>query len=132
MILIDTSAWIEFFRGRDPVAGAVDDALAANDAALCGPIEAELRRGLINARERKNVLALLDSCHRLEQPDDLWIAAGELGYGLRRKGLTPKTLDLLIAAYALSHGASLLTTDRDFAAMKKAGIPLSLRLLRMP
>ena len=24
MILVDTSAWIEFFRGRDPFASAVD------------------------------------------------------------------------------------------------------------
>lgn len=129
MILIDTSAWIDFFRGRDPMAGAVDDALAANDAAVCGPIESELRRGLINARERKHVLTLLQSCHQLEQPDDLWVAAGELGYALRRKGVTPKTLDLLIAAYAISHGASLLTTDRDFATMKKAGTPLSLLVI---
>ena len=52
MILIDTSAWIDFFRGRDPLARIVDDALAANDAAVCGPVETGLRRGLLNERER--------------------------------------------------------------------------------
>ena len=71
MILVDTSAWIEFFRGRDPVAGAVDDALASNEAALCGPVEAELRRGLLNERERATVLPLLDACHLLAQPGQL-------------------------------------------------------------
>jgi hypothetical protein len=37
MILVNTSAWSAFFRGRDPLAGAVDDALASNDAALRAP-----------------------------------------------------------------------------------------------
>jgi len=71
MILIDTSAWVEFFRGRDPMATLVDDALSANDAAICGPIETELRRGLLNERERKNVLPLLGGCHPLSEPEDL-------------------------------------------------------------
>jgi len=126
MILIDTSAWIDFFRGRDPVAEAVDHALAVNDAALCGPIETELRRGLSNERERKKVLPLLDACHVLSQPAELWAEAGDLGFALRRRGVSPKTLDLLIATYALSHSATLLTTDKDFRAMQEAGIPLVL------
>jgi hypothetical protein len=31
MISIDTSAWSEFFRGRDPLVSAVDAALADNE-----------------------------------------------------------------------------------------------------
>src|SRR5947207_4732733 len=111
MILVDTSAWIEFFRGRDPVASAVDDALASNEAALCGPVEAELRRGLLNERQRATVLPLLDACHLLAQPEQLWTEAGDLGFALRRRGVTPKTVDLLIATYALTHSASLLAVD---------------------
>jgi tRNA(fMet)-specific endonuclease VapC len=126
MILIDTSAWIDFFRGRDPLASAVDDALANNEAALCGPVAVELRRGLLNERERQKVLPLLDACHLLAQPEQLWTEAGDLGFALRRRGVTPKTVDLLIATYALSHSASLLTADMDFAAMQKAGVPLQL------
>lgn len=124
MILVDTSAWIEFFRGRDPVASLVDDALAANDAAICGPIETEIRRGLLNERERKSVLPLLSACHVLEQPNDLWAEAGELGFRLRRRGVTLKTVDLLIAIYALSHSSAILTTDSDFSTIQRAGIPL--------
>ncbi len=126
MILVDTSAWIDFFRGRDPAASLVDDALLHNEAALCGPIATELRRGLRDGRERKNVLELLTGCHFLPQPPELWVEAGELGFVLRRRGVTPKTLDLLIAVHALSHSAELLTTDKDFAAMRKAGVHLVL------
>jgi predicted nucleic acid-binding protein len=126
MILIDTSAWIQFFRGQEPLASSVDDALATNDAALCGPIETELRRGLLNERERKKVLPLLGGCHWLATPDNLWTEAGDLGYGLRRRGITPKTLDLLIATYALANDVALLTADSDFRHMQKTGIPLVL------
>jgi predicted nucleic acid-binding protein len=126
MILIDTSAWIEFFRGRDPVASVVDETLASNEGALCGPVEAELRRGLANDRERSKVLPLLDACHLLVQPEHLWRDAGDLGFALRRRGVSPKTVDLLIATYALTHSAAVLTTDKDFLAMQKAGIPLHL------
>jgi hypothetical protein len=124
MMLVDTSAWIEFFRGRDPVASMVDDALGTNDAALCGPVEIGLRRGLLDERERRRVLPLMDACHLLAEPEDLWTEAGELGFRLRRRGVTPKTLDLLIAIYALSHSCPVLTTDKDFLGMQKAGIPL--------
>lgn len=126
MILIDTSAWIEFFRDRSPIADFVDGALADNQAAVCGPVQTELRRGLLNQSERKKVLPLLEACHQLSEPAELWLEAGDLGFALRRRGLTPKTLDLLIATYALTHSALLLTTDADFANMQKAGIGLQL------
>jgi predicted nucleic acid-binding protein len=126
MILIDTSAWIDFFRGGDTIARSVDDALATGEAALCGPIETELRRGLQNERERRKVLPLLSGCHWLSTPENLWVEAGELGYALRRRGVTPKTFDLLIATYVLAHNTALLTLDRDFQHMRKAGIELVL------
>jgi predicted nucleic acid-binding protein len=126
VILVDTSAWIEFFRGTAPVAQQVDMALAEGEAAWCGPIATELRRGFASAKERANVLRLLEGCHWLAQPDALWEEAGDLGFVLRRKGLTVKTFDLLIATYALSHGTALLAVDGDFKAIGKKGIPLDL------
>jgi tRNA(fMet)-specific endonuclease VapC len=126
MVIVDTSAWVEFFRGREPLASVVDELLATNEAAVCGPVITELRRGLA-AAERKRVLPLLDGCHWLPQPDDLWTTAGELGFGLRRKGVTAKTLDLLIAVHALAHNAELATADAEFVAMARAGFGIRLR-----
>ena len=126
MILVDTSAWVEFFRGRAPLCDAVDDALDANEAALCGPVMTELRRGLRSTAERRRVLPLLAGCHWLADPARLWEDAGDLGYYLARKGVTAKSIDLLIAAVALTHGAAILTQDHDFAAMKKAGVRLTI------
>ena len=125
MILVDTSSWIQFFRGSRPIADRVDQLLAANEVALCGPVLTELRRGLRSPAERRKVIPLFDGCHMLAQPDHLWEEAGDLGYALARKGVTVKTLDLLIATYALSHGIALLAADSDFDAMRRAGIPLA-------
>jgi predicted nucleic acid-binding protein len=52
--------------------------------------------------------------------------AGDLEFSIGQKGVTVKTQDLLIAAYALSHSIPLLTTDRDFSLLQKAGVPLVL------
>ena len=125
MILVDTSAWIDFFRGRAPFAAAVDEFLAGNDVALCGPILTELRRGL-KPSERKRVIPLLDGCTTLAQPASLWEEAGDLGFFLARRGVTVKSMDLLIATYALVHSVGVLTKDDGFADMRRAGVGLIL------
>jgi predicted nucleic acid-binding protein len=125
LILVDTSAWIDFFRGVNPFADRVDERLASNEIALCGPVITELRRGLKSPAERRKVIPLLSGCHELEQPDRLWEEAGELGYLLARRGGTVKTFDLLIASYALAHGVPLLASDKDYDAMRKVGVPLA-------
>jgi predicted nucleic acid-binding protein len=124
--LVDTSAWIDFFRGRGPAAPRVDALLEDDELALCGPVTTELRRGLRSAAERARVLPLLAGCHLLAMPPDLWNEAGELGCFLGRKGTAVKSLDLLIATYALAHDVPLLTRDADFALMRRAGLPLRL------
>ncbi len=126
MILVDTSAWIEFFRDRPPLAAAVDELLAENEAALCGPVVTELGRGIRSARERAEVKELLGGCHLLAQPDDLWAEAGELGALVGRRGATVKSMDLLIATYALAHSVPVLALDADFAAIRRAGVGLVL------
>ncbi len=126
MTLIDTSAWGDFFRGVSGLADSVDQLLESGDAAICGPIVTELRRGLRSDAERGEVLPLLGGCHELGEPNSLWRDAGDLGFALRRKGVAAKTLDLLIATHALAHDVPLLTCDADFEAMRGAGIPLRL------
>lgn len=100
----------------------VDRLLETDDVALCGPVVSEIRRGLRGPRDRAVVLPLLAGCHVLAEPAHLWAEAGDLGYALRRVGRSIKTLDLLIAVFALSHGLPILTADTDFATMRRAGV----------
>ncbi|MSP25895.1 MAG: PIN domain-containing protein [Myxococcales bacterium] len=126
MVLVDTSAWIDFFRGSGSCAAPVDALLVSGEAALCGPIVTELRRGFGSPAERRRVMSLLDACHDLPEPARLWQEAGDLGYAIRRRGATVKSLDLLIATYALAAAVPLLTRDADFRIIRAAGIPLDL------
>ena len=126
MILVDTSAWGDFFRGAEPSASRVADLLEANEVAVAGPILTELLRGLRSRRDREAVTAALGGCHWLEQPGELWREAGLLGAVAAQKGYVVKSFDLLIAAYALAHDVALLTLDSDFGHLRKAGIELRL------
>jgi predicted nucleic acid-binding protein len=126
LILVDTSAWIGFFRNRGPVAQVVDHALENDIVALCGPVLTELRRGFKSAAERSRTLPLLLACHQLGQPSDLWNEAGDIGFALARKGVTVKSLDLLIAAYSLANGVPILTLDQDFRLIARAGVGLQM------
>lgn len=125
MKLVDTSAWIAFFRGPGEVADSVELALRDGEAALCGPVLTEISRGLRES-ERQHVMGLFAQCHHLRQPHALWTYAGNLGQHLRTKGVTAKTIDLLIASYALTHGCDLVAADTDYQHMHDAGIPLRL------
>lgn len=108
------------------MAEAVDRLLDINEVALCGPVIVEIRRGIRSRAERARVLPLLGGCHLLEQPARLWEEAGELGWFLGRRGATVKSLDLLIASYALTHGVPVPTRDGDFELMKRTGVRLLL------
>lgn len=119
MTLVDTSAWIEFFRGSSPMAERVDALLEQKSAATCGPILTELRRGFRSVADRNRVLPLIAACHPLAQPPALWQEAGDLGFALARSGIVCKTFDLLVATYCLSHSVPLLTADKDFRRMQK-------------
>lgn len=124
-VLIDTSAWIEYFRGSGVIADKVEECIEDGSAAYCGPIVTEILRGCIKTKERNSIYELLGGLEKLETPDSLWEDAGLLGVAVSKKGYTAKTLDLLIAIYALSHNVPILTKDKDFKLIAKTGLGLS-------
>ena len=125
-VLVDSSAWIEAMRpGGDPLfRAAVTEALRRREAAVCEVVAAEILRGARDARE----LALLQA--DLATPEHLSMTgtahlAGQLALSLRQQGLAIPTTDLLVAATASLHGASLLHCDKhlDLAAAE-LGVPV--------
>lgn len=104
----------------------MDRALQDGSAALAVPIVTELRRGVRSKAERATLILHLQGCPVLPQPENLWEEAGDLGFALARHGISVRTLDLLIATFALAHEVPLLSTDADFVSIRKAGIPLLL------
>ncbi len=127
MVLIDTSAWIDFFKDNSNISNQVAQIIDNNQCCYCGPILTEILRGCHIAKQREALFKIFNDLEQLEDPENLWKEAGLIGATLKKKGYNLKTFDLLIATYALSYDVYLLTKDNDFKLMKKAG--LGLRLL---
>ena len=115
MYLIDSSAWVEYFRakGSEKVKSRVREILQREEAAACGIIIVEILRG---ARNEKEFQALSDSLTSLPQiplDEEVVSRASRWGFSLDRKGKTVSTTDLLIASAAYPH-SRLLHADSDF------------------
>jgi hypothetical protein len=116
-ILIDTSAWVDFFRGTSKTADAVAMLIEKGQASICGVISYELIQGAKSEDEALHLSGLLSALHYIEMTSDLWTKAGSISARLRRKGITLPMSDLLIGAIALEHGLEVLTLDEHFASI---------------
>jgi len=116
-VLVDTSAWVAFFRGEEPACARVVELVGAGRALRCGPVELELRQGL-RRREAPGVLSLWSALPEvvLDGPD--FTSAGDLLRDLREQGRTVPSIDALIATLALRHDVALLTLDGHFEGIE--------------
>lgn len=126
MILVDSSAWIEFLRGTDsPVCQRLEDVLG-HDLAVCGPIRMEILAGARDEVHLAELRALLARATILPMAPHHYEMAATLFRQARASGRTVRRLlDCLIAAVAIDHGVAVLQADRDFVALAEVS-PLEL------
>ena len=120
MILVDTSAWIEFLRGTDsPTCNAVER-LLDTDLASCDPVSMELLAGARDDHHLAQLRGLLARTTVLPTtPTDFEIAA-TLYRTCRQHGDTVRRLiDCLIGAIALEADAEVLHYDADFTRLAR-------------
>ena len=131
LVLVDTSAWIAFFRDPESAVGALVDRLLDEDCAAIVPVvRAELLQGARSEAEFERLGRLLGALELLREPDDVWDRVARLGYDLRRHGVNGVGIpDLLVAAAAVEHDVPVLTLDADFARVTAV---CALRLARPP
>jgi hypothetical protein len=116
-VMIDTCVWVDALRGRTPSAvGTLRRLLLGDRAVRCDVVTAELRYGL-RSHERERVLGNFAAVPSLAVAPEDWEAAGDLGAGLRRQGVTLPLTDLLIARVCLRAGIELYTHDGHFRAI---------------
>ena len=115
MILLDTSAWIEFLRDTDSAVCNRVDRLLGRKIATCDPIRMELLAGARDERHLEALRRLLARATVIETgPADYEFAAG-LYRACRRKGQTVRRMiDCLIAAVAIREDVPVLHADSDF------------------
>lgn len=118
MILVDSSAWIEFLRGTgSPACERVDELLAA-EIAVCDAVRMEILAGARSEAHLADLRALLARATVLPTTAVHYEQAAALFRSARAGGVTVRRLvDCLIAAVAIDHQVPVLHADRDFDAL---------------
>ena len=122
MILVDTSAWVEFLRDTGSRACARVDELLAEEIATCHPVRMEVLAGARDERHLRDLRGLLARGAIIETLPTDYEDAAALYRSCRRQGETVrKLIDCLIAAHAIRAHLPLLHADNDFDVLARHG-----------
>ena len=122
MVIVDTSAWIEYLGGGVPaIVSKVDVCLDQDRVAIGDLIYREVMQGIRLPRERREVSGLLLSLPQFDMVGFSMAEKSASNYRLlRSKGVTVrKTIDVLIGTFCAEHGLQLIHFDSDFNLMAK-------------
>lgn len=120
MILVDTSAWVEFLRDTASPASARVDELLDADIATCHPIRMEVLAGARDDRHLADLRGLLARASVLPTDAVDYEDAAALYRTCRRGGDTVrKLIDCLIAATAIRANVPVLHADSDFEVLSR-------------
>lgn len=122
MILVDSSVWIDYFKGTITVqTGTLDNLLGQQPLAIGDLILTEVLQGFDNERDFKDAMEMLTSLLVVELGgQEIAIQAAKNFRTLRRLGVTVrKTINTVIATRCIESGYDLLHNDRDFDPFAK-------------
>jgi len=122
-VVVDTSAWIDFFAGAE--LPALTDALARGVVVLPPIVIAELVSGARRPADRRAIAGLVLELTVHDTPPAHWVRVGMLRRELKDRGLSVSTPDAHVAQCAMDRSAPLLTKDQIFARMAEI-VPLKL------
>jgi predicted nucleic acid-binding protein len=117
VILVDSSVWIDYFRGTTtPQAEKLDSLLGTEPIATGDLILTEVLQGFVSDRDFNQAKKLMTSLVFVDLGGkDMAIQAARNFRVLRSHGITVrKTIDTVIATRCIESGLPLLYSDRDF------------------
>jgi len=120
VVLIDTSAWVEFLRDTGSMVCARVDDLLDDEIAVCDPIRMEVLAGARDELHLHSLRRLLARATLLPTDPAHFEEAAALFRRCRQEGETVRRLmDCLIAAVAIRSGAPVLHRDGDFDVLAR-------------
>ncbi|MGA1844327.1 MAG: PIN domain-containing protein [bacterium] len=119
-ILIDTSVWIDYFKGTDAqFQNKVDEALTYGHIYVPKVVLAELIQGARSEKEITVIEDFIDAFHVIDHTQDTWLKAGRLSFSMKKKGVTMSIIDCYIAVMADENGCIIFSLDRHFTSIKR-------------
>ena len=120
MILVDTSAWVEFLRDTGSTACDRVEALLGGEIAVCDAILMEVLAGARDERHLHDLRRLLARATILPMEPRHYEEAAALFRLCRQEGETVrKLIDCLIGAVAIHADAPVLHNDGDFDVLAR-------------
>jgi predicted nucleic acid-binding protein len=120
VILIDTSAWVEFLRDTKSPACVRVDKLLNEEIAICEPVRMEVLAGARDERHLSDLRRLLARATLIPTEAIDYEEAAVLYRVCRRSGETVrKLIDCLIASIVIRTGSSILHCDSDFDVLAR-------------
>lgn len=122
MILVDSSVWIDYFKGTITAqTELLDKLLGQRPLAIGDLILTEVLQGFEDQRDFNDARRLLTSLMVVELGgQEIAIQAAKNFRALRRRGVTVrKAIDTVIATRCIESGYDLLHSDRDFDPFAK-------------
>lgn len=120
MILVDTSAWVEFLRDTGSAVCRRVDQLLNTDLAICHPVRMEILAGARDELHLRDLRRLLARASILTTDPAHYEEAAALYRSCRRSGETVrKLIDCLIAAHAVRADLPILHADTDFDVLSR-------------
>jgi predicted nucleic acid-binding protein len=117
LILVDSSVWIDYFRGAvTPQTEKLDGLLGREPLAIGDLILTEVLQGFACERDFNTARKMLTSLTVVDLGGrEIAIQAAKNFRSLRKRGVTVrKTIDTVIATRCIESGYELLHNDRDF------------------
>lgn len=112
-ILVDTSIWIEYFKGKNNVKRIIYDNKNYK-IFITGPVITELLLGIKNQREKSKFSLCINALPKLQIDETDWVKAGNLGNTLRKERITVPLPDLIIFTITKENDCALFTLDKHF------------------
>ena len=116
-LLVDSTVFIDFFRGRETAQTSRLEQCFQNgdDICYCGFVLLEVLQGIRDEKELAVVKRQFENLIYLEDDRSTFELGATIYRELRRKGITIRnSIDCLIAATVIQHGVNFLENDRDY------------------
>jgi len=118
--LVDTTVWVNFFRGRnDTLKDRLGGLIADDRVCMTEIVIFELLRGARSQKEYNLLLKDFSALPALSPDAKAWQTAWETAFLCRQRGLNIPALDTLIASIAIRHGVTLMHSNRHYDLLSR-------------
>ena len=121
MVIVDTSVWIEFFKGNNPYYSKVLDLIENRAVRTIEPIFAELLQGALTHKEKDFILKFWEYVEKVEDKN-LILNAGIFSFENKLVSKGIKLIDACIIYSSIENNCKIWTLDKKMLRFLDEGI----------